>query len=108
MLLRMLGTSAFVLLLQASYPANTSQTLRQRYGPPISENFLIRPGVVATASYGSSGHVCQIVLSPQRLWNSTLNSVNVGDLIDEVVPVSERGKQVIAVFVDAMCFPTMD
>jgi hypothetical protein len=108
MLLRLLGTSALVLLLQASFPANTAQTLRDRYGAPVSENFLVRPGVVATTTYGASGHVCQIVLSPERLWNSTLNFLNVGDLIDEVVPKAERGKRVMAGFADAICFPTMD
>jgi len=108
MILRWIGTSALVLLLQVSFPANTAQTLRDRYGAPISENFLVRPGVVATASHGASGHVCEIVISPERLWNSTLDSVNVGDLIDEVVPKGERGKPVIAGFVNAICFPTMD
>lgn len=97
-----------MLFLQASFPADTGRSLRDRYGQPISENFLVRPGVVATASYGASGHVCNVVVSPQRLWNSTLDSVNVGDIIDEIVPKSKRGKPVIAGFVDAICFPTTD
>src|SRR5579863_3549582 len=100
MWLRLLGISALILLLQNSFPANTAQTLRGRYGPPISENFVIRPGVVASASYDASGHVCEIVVSPQRLWNSTLGSENVGDIIDELAPPIERGKYVIGGFVN--------
>ena len=105
---RSVGTLALLLLLQASFPADTAQSLRQRYGPPISENFLARPEVVATASYGASGHVCEIVVRPERLWNSTLGSVNVRDIIDELVPPRERGKRQIPVFVHGVCFPTMD
>jgi hypothetical protein len=108
MLVRLLATSALLISLQISFPADTDQNLRERYGPPISENFLVRPGVIATATYGTSGHVCQIVVSPQRLWNSTIGSVNVGDLLDELVPPSERGKYVSGGFADAECFPTND
>jgi len=108
MWLRSLGISALLLFLQTSFPANTRRTFRERYGPPISENFLIRPGVVGSASYGASGHVCEVVVSPQRLWNSTLGSEKVtDDLIDEIVPVRERGKHVISGFVNAFC-PTGD
>jgi hypothetical protein len=108
MWLRSLGAFFLLFAFQVSFPADTAKTLRDRYGPPISENFLIRPGVVASASYGASGHVCEIIVSPQRLWNSTLDSVNVGDIVDELVPLSERGKRLTPVFVHAMCFPTMD
>lgn len=108
MLLRSVGSLAMLLLLQGSFPAHTDQSLRNRYGPPTSENFLVRPGVIATASYGASGDVCEIVVRPERLWNSTLGSVNVRDIIDELVPPSVRGKREIPVFVDAIYFPTMD
>ena len=108
MVARCVGTLALLLLFQASFPADTAQSLRQRYGPPVSENFLVRPGVVATASYGPGGHVCNVVVSPERLWNSTLDSVNVGDIIDEIVPKSQRGQPLSAGFVNAICFPTED
>jgi hypothetical protein len=108
MWLRSLGAFFLLFAFQVSFPADTAKTLRERYGPPISENFLIRPGVVASATYGASGHVCGIIVSPQRLWNSTLDSVNVDAIIAELVPRSERGKFVIGSFDDAICFPTMD
>jgi len=45
--------SAFVF--QSSFPPDTAQTLRERYGQPISETYLVKPGVVIAASYGPSG-----------------------------------------------------
>jgi len=107
MSLRLLGTSALAVVLQLSFPADTAQTLRSRYGPPISENFLVRRGVTASASYGASGLVCEIVVSPQRLWNSTLESRQIEEIIDELVPPSERGKVATPVFLDGSC-PTND
>jgi len=108
MLSRSVSILGLALFLQISFPADTVQSLRNRYGPPISENFLVRPGVIATATYGASGHVCEIVVSPQRLWNSTLASTRTTEIIDELVPPSKRGKYVIGTFLDAVCFPTMD
>jgi hypothetical protein len=108
MRLRLAGACFLLFALQGSFPADSGQSLRDRYGPPIAENFLIRPGVVALASYGESGHVCEIVVSPKRLWNSTLGSERITDIIDELLPTRERGKYVIGTFVNAMCLPTMD
>jgi hypothetical protein len=105
---RSLGTLVLLLFLPGAFPADTGQSLRDRYGPPISENFLVRPGVIATTTHGASGHVCEIVISPQRLWNSTLASTRITEIIDELVPPSERGKYEIGTFLDAVCFPTMD
>ena len=107
MLLRLLGTAAVMVALQASFPANSGQTLRERYGQPVSEDFLVRPGVIATATYGASGKVCQIVISPQRLWNSTLASKHINEITDELVPRSERGKVATGGFLNSGC-PTND
>src|SRR5712691_170859 len=99
MWLRSLGFILFAaLVFQGSFPADTAPTLRGRYGPPISETFLVKPGVVAAASYGPSGHICKIVVSPERLWNSTFEPKQLTEIIDELAPVNERGK-----FVDYFC-----
>jgi len=109
MWLRPLG---FVLLsgfvFQGSFPADTAQTLRERYGQPISETYLAKPGVVVAASYGPSGHICNLVVSPERLWNSTFESKQLTEIIDEVAPVNERGKFLIGGFLNSFCMPTND
>jgi hypothetical protein len=61
-----LGIVASLFVLAASFPADTGPTLHERYGRPISETYLVRPGIVASARYGGSGHVCEIVLSPRK------------------------------------------
>jgi hypothetical protein len=109
MWLRSLGfvfLSAF--LFQSSFPAGTAQTLRARYGQPISETYLVKPGVVMAASYGPSGHICNIIVSPERLWNSTFESKQLTEIIDEVAPVNERGIFMMGTFLNAYCMPTND
>ncbi len=109
MWLRSLGFILFAaLVFHGSFPADTAPTLRGRYGPPISETFLVKPGVVAAASYGPSGHICKIVVSPERLWNSTFEPKRLTEIIDELAPVNERGKLLMGTFLNAVCLPTND
>ena len=75
-----------------SLQSNNVQRFARSMERPVSESFLVRPGVTASANYGASGDVCEIVLSPQRLWNSTLDSKDVNQITEELVPTRERGK----------------
>ena len=104
---RLTGACALALALQTAFQPQNTQALRQKYGAPISESYLVRPGVIASASYGPSGNVCEIVLSPQRLWNSTLDSKEVNQLAEELVPTSERGKVATGGIINGAC-PTDD
>lgn len=105
---KLLGTAALIFAFQSSFPGDTAQSLRTMYGQPVSETYLVRSGIVASASYGASGHVCEIVVSPQRLWNSTFTSKQLTEIVDEIVPEHERGKYLMGTFVNAICFPTQD
>jgi hypothetical protein len=93
--------------LQTAFQARNALSLRQKYGAPVSEAYLVRPGIIASASYGPSGDVCEIVLSPQRLWNSTLDNKQVTELTEELVPTSERGKVATGGIINGSC-PTCD
>jgi hypothetical protein len=66
-----LRSVGFVLLaafaFQGSFPSDATQILHKRYGQPISETYLVEPGVTIAASYGPGGHICNIVISPERL-----------------------------------------
>ena len=83
--------------------------MRQRYGPPIAETYLIKLGVVASVTFGASGQVCEIVVSPEetdpvkRL--KAFKHQELSDLIDELVPVNERGTPMFAGFFNATCLP---
>ncbi|HEX3376316.1 MAG TPA: hypothetical protein VHS29_05610 [Candidatus Acidoferrales bacterium] len=109
MYLRFLSLSAVIFAFQLSFPADTAQTMRQKYGPAISEAFLMKPGVVATASFGMSGHVCEIVVRPEETAQiksgKTFKHQELTDLIDELVPVNERGKPMFGVLVNFRCLP---
>ncbi len=107
MWLRLTVIGVLALALQTAFQSNNAQALRQKYGAPVSESFLVRPGVTASASYGASGDVCEIVLSPQRLWNSTLDSKAVNQITEELVPTRERGKVATGGPINGAC-PTND
>lgn len=113
MLLR-LSVILLVLAIPTSFPGENSETLRQQYGQPISETFLIRPGITVTASYGKSGNVCQLVIKPKepedliKSVSDTINYKLLKELEDELVPVPERGKQKINGFVNLLCPPKND
>jgi len=101
----------FALLMQ--FPGRNSKALRERYGPPIAETFLVRPGVVVTASYGESGETCEMVISPKmpgliKSRNSAIDEKLVREIVDEIVPASERGKQRASQFDDMTCLPEND
>jgi hypothetical protein len=108
MWLCLLGAFVLTLALQAPFQSDTSQSLRGKYGPPTSESYLVRAGVIASASYGPSGAVCEIVVSPQQLWNRTLDSKQLTEIIDELVPINQRGTRQGGGFVNATCLPTKD
>ncbi len=94
----------------ASFPADTSHTLQERYGQPISETYLVRPGIVISAHYGASGHACAVIVKPERpnhlpdsLKNTTGQDVQVVGILAELVPEKERGKYVMGTFLHLAC-----
>jgi hypothetical protein len=86
------------LALQIVFPPKTSETLRQRYGSPMSETFQVRPELAASVTYGQTGAVCQITISPHdpmffmKVVPTTINSQLLKEVIDELVPVGQRGQ----------------
>jgi len=112
-----LGLLLLVFTLQSSFTAKTAITLRARYGQPISETFLVRPGIVVSANYGESGDVCELLISPQKPLSliksanqtpSTIDFNQMTEIIDELVPVSERGKGKGSSMLNLRCLPADD
>lgn len=109
--------SLFLWAAQSILPAKTDETMRDRYGPPISETFLVRPGIVVTASYGKNGHFCELLISPQKPATpiksadqtaKTIDSTLLTEIIDELVPKSERGRGLSADMLNIRCLPADD
>jgi len=117
MWMRLTAVSLFVLAFHSSFPGETGETMRDRYGPPISETFLVRPGVVVSASYGKTGHFCELFIAPQKPTTliksadqtaKTIDSKLLTEVIEELVPESERGRGISANFYNMACLPAND
>lgn len=113
-----------------SFPAETPETLRERYGKPIdanyaarpgiafSETYIVRPGVAASVQYGSSGQPCAMLLGPEQPLRPLNNRINtIGDykqvkqMLSELVPDEERGKFVSGAPLHIACgseYPELD
>jgi hypothetical protein len=105
-----------ILIFPASFPVKTTSSFRQRYGQPLSETFLVRPGIVVSASYGASGDTCELVISRKqpdaeiKRWpgSETIDYKLLKEIEEELVPINERGKFKIGGFDDIFCAPTFD
>jgi hypothetical protein len=113
---RQLSLILLALVVQGSFPAKSTQTLRQRYGRTVSETFLVRPGIVVSARYGTSGDTCELVISSEEVdgmmkkWHGPdeIDHKLLKEIEDELVPKSERGKYRTGTFIDLACPPTYD
>jgi hypothetical protein len=101
-----------ILFICISVNAQSQEALRKKYGPPISETLTIRTGVFVTVSYAETGDVCEMIIHPQQItldFNSpiteTMQSTTLTEIIDEVVPKSQRGKLIIGTFLNIVCLP---
>jgi len=93
--------------------AQSREELRRKYGTPISETFIVRPGIVATATYGTGGHIVEWLISPQnteviKTRNKTVNRESINAILDELVPRSVRGKPLAGGFLNVTCGPAND
>jgi hypothetical protein len=88
----------FLLLLSIAVAARgqTSANLSAKYRPVTS--YEVRPGILMTPKYAADGLVCEMVLERRH---KTETGINFGDLlskevvkelVDELVPETERGK----------------
>jgi hypothetical protein len=100
---------------QGSFPARTPEALRHRYGKPLSETFLVRPGIVASVKYGTSGNTCELLIIPKNPdaiftepSSGTIDDTLLKDIEDELVPKTERGKFIIGTFLNIVCLPQND
>lgn len=89
--------------------AQTSQHLRVRYGEPDIERFIVASDIGLTVQYGSDGLACQMVIErKQPLLHSEqsltyMSPEAVGELVDEVVPRSSRGRELNSILESMGC-----
>lgn len=107
-----LGLIILAVAIQGSFPSRTPQAFRKRYGNPLSETFLVRPGIVVSAIYGASGNTCELVIipkDPEMIFTApnsrTIDNKLLEEIEDELVPEAERGKFKITNILDISCRP---
>lgn len=106
------------LIAQIAFPSKSGHTLRLRYGQPVSETFLVRPGIVVSATYGKSGDVCELVISRKqqpnwmfKRWPGSggIDNKTLDEIENELVPPAERGKFKISTLMGLVtCLPDND
>jgi hypothetical protein len=89
------------------------EELRRKYGSPISETFIVRPGITVTATYETGGRIIEWLISPQitdleKSRGRTLNGDAVKAILDELVPASVRGKPLVSSIRNVTCLPAND
>ena len=89
----------------------SSQEFHSRYGEPDMERFNVRPGVSLTVEYGSDHLACKFSIAPTKPFDpsdsvgtfSTISSDTVTEILDEIVPLSTRGKETVGGAMASSC-----
>src|SRR5207248_1628090 len=88
--------------------------LRLKYGAPFSETFKVRADIKVTVSYDKNGKVSEMVIEPQldgtiiKSRYRRIKSEMLKEVIDELVPLSQRGKLILGSFLNLACLPEND
>jgi hypothetical protein len=90
----------------ADVSAPNAQELHKRYGEPTMERFEVRSGITLTAEYGPHRRACQLLVAPAQSLVEVqspippMSSQGVSDVLQELLPVATRGRQIDSTTVD--------
>jgi hypothetical protein len=93
-----LGVFVLVLGIAVATPGQTSADLGAKYRKITS--YEVRPGIVMTPRYAQDGQVCEMIVEKRAktdkdvIFGSSFAEKEWKDAVDELVPPSERGKDV--------------
>lgn len=88
-------------LMSGTISGQSKQTLREKYGEPLSETFSFHDAIGLTVTYGSDGRLREMLIAPMRR-DTLVRS------LDELVPLPSRGKSGIGGFINGFCPPEND
>jgi len=83
----------FLIALGVRVTAQTPEEFKQRYGNPRSGDYIIRDGIAASVKFDDKKQVSEIII--EAVHNRSSNAMSpatAGDVLDEVMPISRRGK----------------
>jgi hypothetical protein len=87
----------------------SSQDLRNRYGEPDMERFIVRPGIGLTVEYGSDHLACQALIEPpqplvhQEEQPPLMSSDGVSEVLEQIAPTTMRGNEIFNAFSVSGC-----
>ena len=94
----------FLGCLLTSAPVDVSapgeEGLHKLYGNPTMERFAVRSGITLTVDYGPDRIACQLLIAPAQALVELqtpippMSSKGVSDVLQEMLPVATRGKQI--------------
>lgn len=80
--------------------AQTAKEMRQKYGSPDDKgHYLVRPEIGMSVSFGKDGQACKVLIKSlphmgrEESFSEGLDSEMVSQIIDELVPISVRGRR---------------
>jgi hypothetical protein len=90
--------------------------LHTRYGDPVVEKFVVRPGITLMATYGTDRAACRMVIEPMRsiiprvVLTKYMQPEVVTQIIDELLPEADRGELLRSLVTKSGCndFELMD
>ncbi|PWT80029.1 MAG: hypothetical protein C5B44_05990 [Acidobacteria bacterium] len=93
--------------------AQSRDSLKKKYGEPISESFLVKSGIIVTATYSPTGEIAELLIAPQttdiiKSRSKTLAREAVKEILLTLVPLSERGRLTSSAFINLFCLPAND
>jgi|SRR5947207_1600645 len=106
---------AFTLVVFANVFGQTPSTLREKYGPADKKGrYIVRPGIGLEATYDSDGKplTMTVKLLDDGTWTNpnrpelrqTMRRRVALEILDEIIPSSQRGKQKESLSYESGCF----
>jgi hypothetical protein len=97
-----------ILLTSAAASLQTSDQFRGKYGPPVSETYLVSPGILATVNYSKDGKPCSATIAAQTKRNVTEKQKPISPelmraIVNEFVANTQRGKLLDSGFLNLTC-----
>lgn len=91
--------------------AQERTNLQAKYGIPKSETYLLRPGIDLTVAHNEKGDACSMLIFPETNAEfllvggaeKTISEKTLNQIIDELVPIDQRGKFVRGSRLNTFC-----
>ena len=106
--------TAIMLVAMSVMLAQSPEELKRKYGVPIAETYTVRAAIEVTVMRRSDGRITELIIAPKhekslvRSRNVTFTREAATEVLDELVPVGERGKPRIGAFINMQCMPEND